>query len=121
MTYVRIGPTPSMGELVSGNYFQVLGVRPLLGRLLIPADASALGDSAVLVLSHRVWQSRFGADSQIVGRIISIRGQSFTVVGVAPPTFTGLTELAVDFWAPSPQSIGSRMLPGRAGRPRFRA
>jgi predicted permease len=100
MTFVRIGPTPSMGELVSGNYFRMLGVGTVLGRPLLPDDAAVFGQGAVLVLSHRVWQSRFGSDSAIVGKPISIRGYPFTVVGVAPPEFTGLTETAVDFWAP---------------------
>ena len=100
MTYVRIGPTPSQGELVSGNYFRMLGVSTVLGRPLLSEDAGVFGQGAVLVLSHRVWQNRFGSDPAIVGKTIVIQGHPFTVVGVASSRFTGLTETAVDFWAP---------------------
>jgi predicted permease len=100
MTFVRIGPTPSQGELVSGNYFRMLGVSTVLGRPLLPEDAAVFGQGAVLVLSHRVWQNRFGSDPAIVGSSMVIHGHPFTVIGVASPRFTGLTETAVDFWAP---------------------
>src|ERR1041385_2855967 len=98
--YLRIDGVPSMGELVSGNYFRMLGVGTIKGRPLLMEDAPAFGEGAVLVLSHRMWTRRFGADPAVVGSTIRIRGLPFTVVGVAGPEFTGLTEVPVDFWAP---------------------
>jgi len=98
-TFVRVDQVLSMGELVTSNYFRTLGVGTILGRPLLPSDAEAPG-AGVLVLSHRVWTSRFGSDLQIVGRRVQVRGFPFTVVGVVGPQFTGLTETAIDFWAP---------------------
>ncbi len=74
-------------ELVSGNYFDVLGVRRAhIGRLLAPADDR----HPVAVLSHAFWQTRLGGSMDIVGRAIQINGAAWTVVGVAPPGFAGL-------------------------------
>ena len=98
--YLRIDGVPSMGELVSGNYFRMLGVGTIKGRPLLMEDAPAFGEGAVLVLSHRMWTRRFGADPAVVGSTVRIRGLPFTVVGVVGPEFTGLTEVPVDFWAP---------------------
>lgn len=89
------------GYEVSGNYFRTLGIAPELGRFIAPADDGAPGANPVLVLSDRLWRSRFAADPEITGRIVKINGNSFTVVGVAPPSFLG-TELifAGDYWVP---------------------
>jgi len=76
-------------QLVSGNYFDVLGVRPLRGRLLNEADDRAPGASPAAVVSHSLWQRRLGADPDIVGRTIRLNGFPFTVVGVAPEGFQG--------------------------------
>lgn len=73
-------------ELVSGNYFDVLGVRPHLGRLFAPDDDR----QPVTVLSHAFWQTRLGGSVDIIGRAIQINGTTWTVVGVAPPGFGGL-------------------------------
>lgn len=73
-------------ELVSGNYFDVLGIRPYLGRLFAPEDDR----HPVAVLSHAFWQTRLGGSTEIVGRAIQINGAAWTVVGVAPPGFAGL-------------------------------
>lgn len=100
LVYVRIDRRPALGELVSGNYFEALGVRALFGRTLLPDDARVPGAGAVIVLGYRAWQTWLGGDRAVVGRTISIRGVPFTVVGVLPPTFTGVRELAMDFWAP---------------------
>jgi predicted permease len=79
------------GSLVSGGYFTVLGLRPALGRLLLPADDQNVGAQPVAVLSHRFWENNFGADPGVLNRAVVINGQSFTVVGVAPRGFTGTT------------------------------
>jgi predicted permease len=97
---LRIEQSPAIGEMVSENFFRMLGVRMALGRGLVSDDGRFAGSGPVMVLSHRMWNSRYGADSGIVGRNISIAGHLFTVVGVAGPAFTGLTETPVDFWAP---------------------
>jgi predicted permease len=79
------------GELVTGNYFQVLGIRAALGRLLVPSDEVAPGRSPVVVLSHGLWRRDFGSDPAIVGRTLEINGQLLTVAGVADPSFHGTT------------------------------
>jgi predicted permease len=78
--------------LVSGNYFQVLGVNAARGRVLLPEDDSRGGNHSVVVLSYSCWQRRFGGDPGIVGRTIKINGRDFTVLGVTPREFFG-TEL----------------------------
>jgi predicted permease len=86
------------GELVSGNYFPVLGVRPAEGRAFSGKDPGP-----VAVLSHAYWQRRFNRDPGVVGRPIAIGGHDFTVLGVAPPTFRGVVMDwggPPDLWAP---------------------
>jgi predicted permease len=78
------------GDVVSGNFFSVLGIRPALGRVLVPEDDRVPGASPVAVLSYGYWQSRFGGDPGVVGRKISLNAYPFTVVGVAAPGFAGL-------------------------------
>jgi predicted permease len=78
------------GDLVSGNFFSLLGLNPALGRLIDPQD-DRLGDArAVAVLSHAYWKSRFGGDPGIVGRMLRINGYSYQVIGVVDPRFAGL-------------------------------
>lgn len=81
----------AQAELVSGNYFQVLGVQPLLGRLLTPDDDRHAGAHPVLVLSHNYWRKRFGADQSIVGKTLRMNTTPMTVIGVSPPGFDGLS------------------------------
>jgi predicted permease len=88
------------GLLVSGNYFELLGARPALGRLLRPDDAAARGGRAVVVLAHQTWQSRYGADPAIVGRQIQLGRQRFEVVGVTEPHAFLMGQELVSFWAP---------------------
>jgi predicted permease len=83
------------GELVSGNYYDVLGVRPWLGRLLSPEDDRTPGAHPVAVLSYGYWQARFAGDPSIVGKQLLLDGQPMTVIGVSAPGFFG-TELASD-------------------------
>jgi putative ABC transport system permease protein len=75
------------GELVSGNYFDVLGVRPALGRLLVASDDVVPDANPVAVLSFSYWQRRFGADPAIVNQSVLVNGRPFTVLGVTPPGF----------------------------------
>ena len=74
-------------ELVSGNYFDVLGVQPALGRLLVASDDVVVDANPVAVLSFSYWQRRFGSDPAVVNQSILINGRPFTVLGVAPPGF----------------------------------
>ncbi len=82
------------GYLVSGNYFEVLGIEPALGRLLSPEDDVLPGGHPVVVLSHRSWVSRFGGERGILGKDVLVNGRSYTVIGVAAPGFDG-TEIVV--------------------------
>ena len=74
-------------EVVTGNYFQLLGLKPALGRLLTPRDDTAKNANPVLVLSYNYWKTRFGAAQDIVGQTVLINGHSFTILGVAPQNF----------------------------------
>ncbi|HYI94912.1 MAG TPA: ABC transporter permease, partial [Bryobacteraceae bacterium] len=101
MTSISGEVEPISGQLVSGNYFPVLGIRAAVGRVLNEDDNRDAGVSAVAVLSHAAWVRRFGADSQIVGREISINGAVTTIVGVAEPGFYGVALGALpDVWLP---------------------
>ena len=77
------------GELVTGNYFGVLGVPPELGRVFTPDDDRAPGAHPLTVLSHGYWARRFGSDPSILNKTIVVNGQSLTVVGVAHAAFAG--------------------------------
>ena len=79
----------SHGIYVSGNYFDVLGVVPVLGRVFNAADDRAPGVSPYVVLSYAYWRSHFNGDTQVVGRKLSLDGYPFTVIGVAPAGFIG--------------------------------
>jgi predicted permease len=90
-----------MGQLVSWNYFSVLGVEPVLGRSFRPEEDQTEGTHPVAVLSHRIWSSQFGADPDAIGQQIFINDYPFTVIGVAPEGFRGLSViLAPDIWVP---------------------
>jgi predicted permease len=77
-------------ELVSGNYFQVLGVRPFLGRVLASQDETAPAANPVTVLSYGYWTRHFGSDPNILNKQLAVNGNSLTIVGVARPGFTGV-------------------------------
>lgn len=85
------------GLRVSSTYFSTLGVRPALGRDF-RADEDVAGAPRVLILSHALWQRRFGSDSSIVGRSVSIAGTPMTVVGVMPEGFDDVTTPGVQIW-----------------------
>jgi len=101
------------GYLASGNYFDVLGVQPVLGRGFLPEEDRTPGSHPVVVLSYGCWQRRFAADPSIVGRAIALNGHKFTVVGVAPEKFLG-TEIAYapEMWVP--MMMAKEIEPGSA-------
>jgi predicted permease len=83
------------GEMVTENYFPVLGMRPVLGRLFTESDAPQ-GANAFAVLSYESWRNRFHGDSSVVGRVVRLNGAPFTITGVTPPGFKGLRTFG--FW-----------------------
>ena len=95
---------PLHSEYVSGNYFSVLGVRALGGRLITPEDDTP-ASPPVAVLSHRVWQTTYGGDPSVVGSTFVVEGHPFTVIGVAPAGFFGETLQSdpPDIWVPLQQ------------------
>jgi predicted permease len=100
------------GLEVSGSYFQVLGLTPARGRLITSADDRVPGESAVAVLSHHYWQTRFLADPGVLNETLIINGKPFTIVGVAPEGFNGTTVGA----RPQvfvPITMAEQMQPGR--------
>jgi macrolide transport system ATP-binding/permease protein len=78
-----------LGVIVSGNYFDVLGISMAKGRTFLPEEDQTEGTHPVVVLSHGFWGRRFGADPQLLNREIELNGHSFTVIGITPPEFTG--------------------------------
>lgn len=88
------------GQLVSGNYFTMLGAGVAEGRPLLPRDASAPGSGTVMVVSYDAWQNKFGADPSLVGKTLHLRGHAFEVVGIASPAFAGLEGFPGGFWIP---------------------
>ena len=88
-------------QVVSGNYFDVLGARPALGRTFRPDEDRANGSGPVTVISHGFWERVFARDPGVLGRTLSINRQPFTVIGVAPQGFTGTIVFgAPDLWVP---------------------
>ena len=90
-------------ELVTDNYFSMLGVQPAAGRLIQPNEGRAPGDAPVVVLSYDYWQSRFGGDPSIVGRSVRLGSHPFTVIGVSARSFRGTESMLrisayVPFW-----------------------
>ena len=93
--------TATYGNLVSGNFFSVLGVRPALGRFFAPDEDRTPLTHPVVVVSEAFWRSRLGADSAAVGRTILVNGHPFTLIGVAPAEFRGLdAPIRSDAWVP---------------------
>lgn len=90
-----------LGNAVSGNYFSVLGVTPALGTFFTGTDDVALGREPVAVVSHAFWQRHLGGDSAVVGKTFRVNGRVLTILGVAPPRFTGVyPALRTDIWVP---------------------
>ncbi len=87
--------------LVSANYFDTLGVKPILGRAFLPEEDRDAGGHPVVVIGYQLWKTKFGGDPNILGRQILLNKRSFTVVGVTPEPFIGsILGLRFDLWAP---------------------
>lgn len=94
-------PERIYGALTSASYFEVLGVRPILGRTLLPTQSNERQGAAEAVLGYELWQNRFAADPSIVGKTIELNLHTYTIVGVAPPGFQGCkTGLRTEIWLP---------------------
>jgi predicted permease len=94
-------PEQIAGEVVTGDFFKVLGAAPALGRDFSLGEGEASGSHPEVVLGYGLWQRLFGADPRILGREILVNGQSFAVVGVARRGFKGMTSLsAAELWVP---------------------
>jgi predicted permease len=96
----RVDGRMMAGTLVTGNFFQALGVTAALGRALTPDDDKPFAGRSVVVLSHRGWSTRFERDPTVIGRSLLINGFSYAIVGVMPEGFRGLVMGAPDYWAP---------------------
>ena len=95
-------PEPLAGQLVSGNYFDVLGVRTALGRGFGADDDRPGAPVHVAVVSHTLWQRVFNSDLSLIGQAIRLNSQPYTLIGVAPPGFTGsILGVATDVWVPT--------------------
>jgi predicted permease len=100
-------------EFVSGNYFQVLGIQPVIGRLFTGEDNRVPGGHPLAVLSYDLWRNRFGADPAVLGRNVIVDEQLLTVIGVAAPGFHGVApERHTDIWVPAMMThFGQAMSP----------
>ena len=94
----------AQAELVTANYFTLLGLRPVRGRLFGDTEAFARGAAPVLVLSESFWRARFAGDPAVVGSSITANGHPYTVIGIAPAGFQGVaTGVRIDAWVPIQQ------------------
>ena len=91
-----------VGEIVSGNYFDVLGVAPQIGRSFAPEESATQMTHPVTVLGYGFWQSRFGGDPGVIGRTIRLNSTDYTVIGVAPASFRGMMPaVRAQMWVPT--------------------
>src|SRR5271155_1118455 len=94
-------PERIWGMVATANYFDVLGVRPILGRAFLPEEDEKPGGAPVAVISYRLWQTHFGANPGVVGQTIEINLHPYTIVGVAPAVFQGSqTGIRSEIWVP---------------------
>jgi predicted permease len=107
----RAKPERTWGTLVSANYFDFLGVRPILGRGFLQSEDTAADGAPVVVISYRMWQIRYAGDRSVIGRTLQINEHPYGIVGVAPPVFQGTqTGLRSELWLPimmAPQVISN--------------
>src|SRR5580698_9374193 len=104
-------PERVWGMVASANYFEVLGVHPILGRGFLPADDEKPAGSPVAVISYRLWQTHFAANPNIVGQHLEINQHSYTIVGVTPAEFQGSqTGLRMEIWVPI--MMAPQLIPG---------
>jgi putative ABC transport system permease protein len=104
-------PLTGISEFVTGNYFVDLGVKPAVGRLIVPEDNPDRPDGAIAVISWSQWINRFHQDPGILGRRILVQEVPATIIGVAPPAFVGLrVEAKTDVWLPQRPTEQSRLV-----------
>jgi predicted permease len=110
----------AVGQLVSANFFDALGVRPILGRGFGADEETGANAHPLVVISYRLWKDRFAGDPGAIGQRLSFNGIPFTIIGVAPPEFAGtFVGYAMQFWVPAsmqPAFNGTYMLDDRAAR-----
>jgi macrolide transport system ATP-binding/permease protein len=106
-------PERVWGTIVTGNYFNVLGVKAAIGRTFLPEEDRTPNAHPVVVIGHGLWQRRFGADPNIVGQTITLNEYAFTIIGVAPRDFgSTFAGVALDVWTPV-------MMKDHVARPHF--
>lgn len=113
-------PEQALAEMVSGNYFDLLGVKPVIGRTFLPEEDRTPGSHPVTIISHNLWTRRFGADPAVLNRKLTVNGRPFTIVGVAPAEFRGVNPLAGTLlWVPTMMYRETMGLPGMFEERRF--
>ncbi len=105
-------PKQIFGQMVSANYFEILGLRPASGRFFLPDEDTKPGGNNVAVVSYSLWANKFGSDPHVVGRILTLNATPYTVIGVAPHGFKGIFTFgnAEQVWIPV--SMYSQVLAG---------
>ena len=103
------GSEPVTAVVVSGNYFEVLGIQAIVGRTFLPEEDSPAAQP-VLLISYNFWKRRFAGDPSLLGRSLKLNGTDVTVVGISPPDFTGMWALVPDLWVPL--AVESRLTSG---------
>ena len=95
-------PQHVWGVFSTANYFEGLGVKPILGRGFLPEEGEKPNAAPVVVLSYDLWETRFGGERSVIGRVIQVNKHAYTVIGVAPPDFVGTQAgLQADLWVPT--------------------
>jgi predicted permease len=102
-------PQMRMGQMVSDNFFNVLGVQPALGRAFLADEGKVPGRDAIAILSYHFWETEFGRDPSAIGRTVRMNGINFTIVGVMPPGFTGIDQWIRPYFY-VPLSMAPRLL-----------
>jgi predicted permease len=118
-----VEPERTYAAVVTGNFFSFFGVQPARGRFFLPGEGVKIGADPILVLSYAYWQQHFVGDPSIVGRSVNVNGHPYTVVGIAPATFTGTQAgLSAKVFLPVTMigdlmNHGAQLLQARAGMP----
>src|SRR5437660_82013 len=95
LQWTKNGETQGLpATMASANYFDVLGIKPVRGRLFVPEDDGKPGANTVVVISHSLWTRQFGSDPGLIGQTLTLNGMPFTVIGITPPGFKGTFSLA---------------------------